>query len=321
MREALDSLLRQTYSNIEVIVVDDGSTDGSAKIINEYSSRDTRIKPFFRENSGVVAAANFAASQATGKYIMRTDSDDVSFDNKVADLVRMAEDHPEAALVTGNIEVIDNNGEYLYRHLVPPHSDEIKRALYLYNPVANGATMVKKELFDKVGGYDNVFAEDLHLWIKLYEFGDFIATGSALYRWRVNPTGLTVTNNQQSIDKEKEYTDTLWQNKLPAVLSRRAIVARSRLYLTEFPTYGVAYKHIFLYDLSRVAIHMLKRGDAPGCLRQLFAIASTGRTGVKVVMNRLWLIIEGKRSALIRASQSKRTAERTIDPNDPTLFP
>lgn len=308
LRSALDSLLRQTYNNFELIVVNDGSKDGSAAIIDEYAARDNRIKAFHKNNSGVVDTANFAASHATGEFIMRTDSDDVSFDNKLMDLVNCALNNPSAILVTGNIEVVDENEEYLYKHVIPPLNDEIKRAMYIYNPIANGATMIKRSAFEEVGRYSNVFAEDFDLWVKLFNMGEFVATDTTLYRWRINPDGLTMSNNKKSIDKEKEYADKLWARTKPKVISRKKVIERSDYYYKRFKKNGVSYKRIFLSDLARVAIHLLKRGDVIACLKQWLIIASTGRTGLKTVLVRISLILGGRRPRIRRSNSASSKA-------------
>lgn len=318
LRESIDSILRQSYPYFELIVVDDGSKDGSGAIIDEYAARDSRVKVFHRDNSGVVETANFAASHATGEYIIRTDSDDISFDNKLGDLVAALEKHPGAVLASGNIEVIDDNSEYLYRHLVPPHTDEIKRAMLMYNPIANGATMIRTDAFRDVGGYSDVFAEDFHLWVKLIDKGEFVATDSALYRWRVNPDGLTMSNNKKSIAKEKEYAEIAWQYHRPTILSRKDVLDRSNYYYKRFKKHGVAYKRIFLFDLARLSGHMIRRGHIVAGSKQLIIIASTGRTGVKTVFHRIRMIIQGKSSAMLRRAGIKPS---DIRGSDPTLLP
>jgi len=306
LKESLDSLLRQTYTNFELIIVNDGSTDNSADILDEYAKRDHRIKLFHRKNSGVVAAANFAAQNASGMYIMRTDSDDVSFDTKLGDLMKTAFEHPDAVLISGDIEVINEDGEYIYRHIVPPLNDEIKRAMYMYNPIANGATLIKKSAFDSVGGYSDVFAEDFHLWIKLFDKGDFVATGTTIYKWRINPNGLTMSNAKKTIDREKEYTKVLWDNSLPQIITRASTKKRSEYYYRHYKHRGAEYKKIFLSDVVRISIHLIKRGHIVKGLRQIIIVASTGRTGVLSVCHRVKLLIKGSSQALFRSIKPQK---------------
>lgn len=307
LRESLDSLLRQTYKKIEIIIVNDGSKDKSQAIIDEYASRDTRIVALKQSNKGVVTAANRAAEKASGEYIIRTDADDISFNTRIEDLVSCAQKHPNAVVVSGNIEVINERGEFLYRHTIPPRSEEIKRAMYLRNPLPNGATLIKHSAFREVGRYSDVFAEDFHLWVKLFIKGDFVATDSFVYRWRVNSTGLTMSNTEKSIAKEKEYADILWKEHPILYLTRKEISSRSRYYFQTFKTYGIEYKHTFLSDLARISVHLIKRGYIVQGVRQLLAIASTGRTGLKIVLRRLQLAAHGNSQ---RIAKKYRTNSR-----------
>jgi glycosyltransferase involved in cell wall biosynthesis len=294
LRESIDSLLRQTYDHFELIIINDGSSDNSQKIIDYYAKLDSRIHAINQSNKGVVATCNYAASLAKGAYINRHDSDDVAFDTKLEHLVQQACEHPNAVIVTGSIEAISEEGEFVYRELVPLTDDDIKRALYMRNPIPNGATLVKKEAFDSVNGYDEVFAEDCHLWTKLFSEGEFTATPKIVYKWRLNLSGLTHTNNQKSIEKEREYVQYLWEATAPRPLTRLEIKHKSATYLQDAGKHGVDFKKLFLYDLARLSIHLIKRGHSWEGIKQLFAIASTGRTGFKTVIKRLYLVVDGQ---------------------------
>jgi glycosyltransferase involved in cell wall biosynthesis len=293
LRASIDSILRQTYEDFEFIIVNDGSTDGSQEIIDHYASIDNRIIAVQQENKGVVATANHAISLARGEYISRTDADDISFEHKLEDLLHCATKHPKAIVICGSIEVIDERSEYAYRDLVPVRDIDIRNAFYLRNPVPNGATLIKKSAFEKVGGYEDVFAEDCHMWIKLLQIGEFAGTGTAVYRWRMNPTGLTLSNNAMSIEKCKEYIEEHWRFASPTYMTRGEILKASSLYIAQSKMYGIEYKKIFMSDLSRLSIHLIKRGHVTQGLRQLVCLASTGRTGLKIALRRLHLVSQG----------------------------
>lgn len=293
LKESIDSILRQTYSNFEFIIVNDGSTDKSQDIIDHYASIDNRIVTVEQSNQGVVAAANRAISIAKGDYISRADADDVSFEHKIEDLVACANDNPEAIVICGSIEVIDERSEFMYRDLVPMEGRDIRTAFYLRNPLPNGATLIKKSAFLEVGGYDDVFAEDCHLWVKLLAVGEFAGTGTTVYKWRVNPKGLTLSNNSQSINKCKEYIEQAWDHQVPEYITRRDIIDTSLFYINKRERFGIAYKIVFMTDLSRLSMHLIKRGHFLKGIRQLFSLASTGRTGLKITLQRLHLVNQG----------------------------
>lgn len=307
LKEALDSLIRQTYENFELIIINDGSTDGSQEIIDHYVKLDKRLISIKQKNKGVVIASNKGASLAKGTYIMRTDSDDVSFDNKLLDLAAIAQSNPNAVLISGNIEVIDEDGLHVFRHLVSPFSADIKRAFFFRNPLPNGATLIKKTAFDQVGGYSDVFAEDCDLWIKLLPYGDFLGTGTFVYKWRLNTNGLTLSNNSMSIQKEKEYTNRAWSIIEPALSSRSEIMKHNDYFLRRYPLIGVDYKLAYMNDLARVSIHLIKRGQVQKGVRQLISIASTGRAGLNTVIRRFIFITQGavNRQTTARKGQPK----------------
>lgn len=309
LRESIDSILRQTYTDFEFIIINDGSSDASWDIIDTYAKKDSRIVAINQENAGVVKTANYAASIARGTYLARTDADDVSFDTKLEDLMDTAIAHPEAIVIVGSIEVIDENDEFVYRELVPVYNEDIKRALYVRNPIPNGATLVKKTAFEKAGGFADVFAEDCHLWSRLWFMGEFRGTGTTVYRWRMNSTGLTFTNNEKSIQKEKEYLGAIWARQSPSHISRKEILDRSSAYFYATGRFSIDYKLTFLTDLCRVAAHQIKHGQIKDGALQLLMVASTGRTGTKIAFRRISLILGARKNKVLSVLSRQRPSE------------
>jgi glycosyltransferase involved in cell wall biosynthesis len=293
LHKSIESILGQSYTDFEFIIINDGSTDGSWEVIESYAKKDDRIVAVNQKNSGVVKTANLAASMARGKYLARTDADDISFESKLEDLVACAKKYPSAIVIAGSVEIIDENDEFLYRALVPIYDGDIKRALYIRNAIPNGATLIKKEAFDRVGGFADVFAEDCHLWTRLFSEGDFRGTGTTVYRWRTNSTGLTLANYEKSMQKQKEYLSKLWDDFPPRNILRSEILARSHIYAGMPGRFGSNYNEMFLHDISQVAVHQIKHGYIWSGSLQLLSIASTGVLGIKIVLRRLWFIVRG----------------------------
>jgi len=158
----LNSVLAQTFKNIEIICIDDGSTDGSAKILKEYATKDNRIKIITQINKGVLAARNYAISQATGKYIFPLDADD-----KIADtLLEKAYDaieNKKGDIITFRVNYFGHKqGEFI---LPKPNKYNMSKKCCLVN-----AALFKKSDFEKSGGYDPVFTnglEDYDLWLNM----------------------------------------------------------------------------------------------------------------------------------------------------------
>jgi glycosyltransferase involved in cell wall biosynthesis len=296
---AIESILQQTFQDFEFIIVNDGSTDGSQAILDAYAKRDQRIKIVAQKNSGVVASANRAAELAQGEYIARMDADDVSLLHKLEQLITTADKHPDAIVICGGTEAIDKDGEFVYRHTVPIRDEDIKLALHFRNPIANGATLVKRSAFHSVGGFSDVFAEDCHLWIKLATEGKFVGTGSVVYRWRVNPTGLTSTNAKLSTEKELEYCDSLWEKLYPVTVSRRDIIAGLRCYETQPAKHKNTYSHAFVTDISKIAFRFARKGHFLKGIRQLTALMTSGKLGLGAALVGIKISIMGNTKTII----------------------
>jgi glycosyltransferase involved in cell wall biosynthesis len=116
IEEALESMLRQTYPNFEVIVCDDGSTDNSRQVIEQYANRDSRIKFFFKENGGVASALNAAYLQSNGQIICLLDADDYFAPEKVQKVTCELIAHPESGMVLHPVMRVDTKGHYQGRY-------------------------------------------------------------------------------------------------------------------------------------------------------------------------------------------------------------
>ncbi|MEO5690820.1 MAG: glycosyltransferase family A protein [Candidatus Saccharimonadales bacterium] len=293
LEQAIESILAQSYTDFEFIIINDGSTDKSWDIITSYAEQDPRIKSINQQNKGVVETTNYAANIANGVYLARADADDISFRSKLYDLVKCAKSNTQADVIVGSIEVIDNNDEFVYRELVPIYDEDIKRAMYMRNPVPNGATLIKRSIFQNAGGFADVFAEDFHLWVRLAKTATYAGTGTTVYKWRMNTSGLTFTNLNLSMQKETEYTELLWGDSHPKTISRQNIITRANEYLSLSSRFRIDYKIVFLTDLSRLSVHRIKRGDIVGGFWQLLILASTGRTGLRIALKRVSLVVRG----------------------------
>jgi glycosyltransferase involved in cell wall biosynthesis len=196
--ESIESILSQTFTNFEFIIINDGSTDDTLRIIKKY--KDPRIILISRENRGLVYSLNEGISIARGKYIARQDADDISTKNRLALQYDLAEKN-EAVLVGSSFEVIGNKGDYISMQATPISDRSLKRALYVRNPFAHGSTMFLRESFMSAGSYSSAVgpAEDYDLWLKLSRLGRLVASKEILYRWRANHLGISYTKSEQQI--------------------------------------------------------------------------------------------------------------------------
>ena len=112
--ECIESILKQTYSNIEVILVDDGSTDSSGNICDEFAEKDSRVRVFHKKNEGVAVARNFGIQQSNGQYVVIVDSDDVAVDRMIEVLYTQIKEN-DADIAVGNYYIYDeSDGNFYY---------------------------------------------------------------------------------------------------------------------------------------------------------------------------------------------------------------
>ena len=171
LAEAIESILTQTFSDFELIIVDDGSTDGSAGIIQAYDERDDRIHSVQLDmNEGVASARNRGTALSSGKYIAAMDCDDISLPERLQQQVEFLESHPAIDAVGVGTRMVheDLTPRLIYR-LSKDH------ALIVYEMLVGGAgivrasSMVRREIFDCVRGYDPdyKFAIDFEFYLRL----------------------------------------------------------------------------------------------------------------------------------------------------------
>lgn len=307
IKKAVDSILEQTYSDFELIAVNDGSPDNSLKILEKYARQDDRIHVVSQENRGLVATLNRGISLARGEYIARMDPDDISFPRRFEQQVAVLDAYSSVVLVAGGFEVIDQDDEFLYREVIPVHNEDIKRSMFLRNPIAHGSVMFRKKAFDIIGGYSSTCGpmEDFYLWTQLAKLGEIEAVESAVYRWRVNSNGITSNKNKEVLAATKRHIDTLWVESFPQVLGTRELRRRGMRYFRTYKKRGVDMKNVVWADNTRIAVKMIRRGHLVKGLQQLLAVALTGRAGIKAVIHRFKLITQGSSQAVGRQARAK----------------
>ena len=179
LREAVDSILAQTFTDFELILINDGSTDGSGDICREYSKRDPRIVLIDRPNGGLVSALNEGLAKARAPLIARMDADDIATPERFACQYAHMVEHPGLAVLGSAIRLINETGQITGRRPYPLTPAEVKDALTSgWNcPVAHPAVMMQRDTVLGAGGYRTAFtqAQDYDLWLRLVEQGYDIA--------------------------------------------------------------------------------------------------------------------------------------------------
>ncbi|ASA19864.1 glycosyltransferase family 2 protein [Paenibacillus donghaensis] len=172
LSNAIESILLQSYTDFELIVINDGSTDSSLEIIHHYS--DPRIKLINNpENLGIVSSLNRGFSAATGTFIARMDADDYSLPNRFMAQLQFMDLHPEIGVCGTQFRIMDNSEVRMQTSTLPLDPDILSCSLLLNCCLAHPTTMIRRHVLEKLTGplYDPSYqhAEDYHLWARLSE--------------------------------------------------------------------------------------------------------------------------------------------------------
>jgi hypothetical protein len=170
--EAIESVLGQSMRDFELLILDDGSTDGSRRIIEAHAARDSRIRPIIRENRGLIASLNQLIEEARAPLIARMDADDICKPERFARQFAFLEAHPDHGVVGCWAEDIDEDGE---PYPVPEHDHPLDHEAFLEaieqsEPLlCHPAVMFRRDIVRAAGGYHAAFrhCEDLDLWLRL----------------------------------------------------------------------------------------------------------------------------------------------------------
>lgn len=290
--ESLYSILAQTYPDFEVIAVNDGSSDNSLAVLQAIAKTDSRVKVIDQANQGLVKTLNHAASLARGRYLARMDSDDVSLPDRFQLQVELLESNPELVLVAGCFEVMDHEGEYIYREIVPSRDHDLKRALYVRNPIAHGSVMFRRDAFEQLGGYSANCGptEDYELWSRMAALGEFAAIDRTIFRWRVNPGGITSTKQKLVERHMNQNIDAYWITHPPQVLSARELRASGRSYMKLHKKHGTYMKLRVTADNIQLGVKLVRRRQIKQGLSQLYHVTATGRAGMRMTAHKLRII-------------------------------
>ena len=186
LREALESILRQTYRNFEIIAVDDGSTDASSEILQEYR-KDISIRA--QENSGVCVARNRGVEIASGDLLAFIDQDDIWYENKLEHQLEEFRSSEQVAFSYSDFDLIDSRGRITQKSaLTRMKADWMRPFIGGHLHPYPSTVLMRRSVFLHVGGFDSTFKENTHedvdLWVRLYDTVPFSFIPEALVQYR-----------------------------------------------------------------------------------------------------------------------------------------
>jgi hypothetical protein len=218
LREAIESVLGQTFRDFEFIIVDFGSADNSKSIVSQYAASDTRLKFHEIPHCGLAEARNAACSLAQGKYIAIMDADDVSLPERLLWELEFMERHPEVGVVGGAVEWIDAKGRLLQTLRHPLEDCEIQSELLTHSVIWQPTAFIRRDAFEDVGGYRGPFApaEDYDLWLRIADRFQLANLEQVVLKYRFH-------SFQVSLRKRRQQTLGILGAQLSASSRRKGI--------------------------------------------------------------------------------------------------
>jgi glycosyltransferase involved in cell wall biosynthesis len=203
--DTVGSVLSQVGVELELVVVDDGSTDRSASFLEAYAARDSRVRVLRQEHAGLTRALIRGCAVARGEYIAREDVGDVSLPGRLQRERECLKARPDAVFVSCGTRFVGPGGEHLYD--VVRGEAEIVEALRsqdsegLRTPGAHGSVMFRRAAYEKVGGYrpEFYFAQDLDLWVRLAEIGNHAVIAEILFQTATAPGSLSGMHRREQL--------------------------------------------------------------------------------------------------------------------------
>lgn len=204
IKDSLESIIKQTYENLEILIIDDGSTDNTCSIINKYN--DSRIKLIKnKSNKGLPYTRNKALELFKGKYLAILDADDISVPHRIERQVDFLENHKNIDVVTSNYTVFNNKISKNIK--INRNIDRIKISLIFGCSLCNSTAMIRKDSLEKYNIRYNpscFVAQDYEMWCQFSKKGNIYNIQDTLLRYRIGHENITKrTKNTKVIERQR----------------------------------------------------------------------------------------------------------------------
>lgn len=274
LQECMESILNQTFTEFEYMIVNDGSTDRTKKILD--SIQDKRVTVIHLEtNQGAAFCLNYGISQAKGKWIAIQDADDISEPKRLEAQVNYLKNNPQAIGVSSFVKTIAGK-KFVSKEFLQAHefyfnkvksSEEVYTSRFLECYVCHGSVLFLKEAFQSVGGYNPLFkiVYDHDLWIRLFEIMPFEKIPMVLYRYRVVPSSLShrdsaMLNKEVLLASTMGIRDSICHAKSYSLIKiLNVIVAASQSKCEYFKSYIAPYVNIHVQKYISKTTSLRKR--------------------------------------------------------------
>ncbi len=237
LEKMLNSVLTQDYPNFEVVIVDDGSSDGTVSMIKRFADRHDCIRPFFRSNHGLPGSRNFSFSQARGDWIAIIDQDDLCYPTRLSRQMEVTRAHPTAGLVFCNTHYINERDEIIGNHLARfslpesfiPKGTASDLLLQLGCYIDSEACFIKRDTVRSIGAQDEslVYSCDYEYFIRAGLAVDFAYTSEILSAWRIHEE--QATKKYRKVRYEARAVFRRYFKRKGVSLWTKAIIAKNML--------------------------------------------------------------------------------------------
>jgi len=188
--KAINSVLKQTYQDFEIIVVDDGCTDDTEDVIRGFPDKRVKYIKKYKKNKGISVARNIGIKVARGKYIAFLDSDDEFLPERLGKQVQLLQNKSsEVGVVCSWSYNIDEKGNYICKRCLPKKDGYIYEDLLSTNPISVPTVLIRKECFNRVGLFDDLLntQQDWDMWIRIAKYYRFALIKIPLVKYRLHP--------------------------------------------------------------------------------------------------------------------------------------
>lgn len=271
LRPALNSLLPDLGPDVELIIVDDGSSDGSTAVAEEYARR-RGVDLLVQANAGLAAALNAGIAASKAPLIARMDADDINVAGRIAAARKLFDDRERLGLVSCFAEILDEEDVVVGRLSAPWLSDDALRDLrYVGNNVVHGAAVLRRDAYEEAGGYrEGQGEEDYDLWLRMTQRWEVALVPEYLYRYRRHSASMTGRGGAAMDRAARVLNDRAWAAGPPAVPRPFQARARHRLYRRAG---GEAAAADYCSSLVQLAGEGRKRGQLGATARAIASLA------------------------------------------------
>ncbi len=285
LSEAIASILHQTFTNFEFIIINDASTDDTAAVLTAYADQDPRIRLVQNEqNIGLTKSLNKGLNLALGRYIARQDSDDISYPERFAQQVALLDAHPDVVVASCNLELIDEHGETIGYHHRACSPNLVAWYLLFYNHLAgHSQVMFRRELICRLGGYDENrrYSQDYELWSRFVNHGKIVISPEILLKYRKHTNSIGTSRRSQqlqlSLSQARHNIESLIQQPLgvdePEQLRKFMMLPESSEHIDTVLSLDLLRLHNRLQTIYASFVAKNRLRDRQGCQEIRRAIA------------------------------------------------